>query len=151
MTDIVDKATRSRMMAGIGSRNTKPERRLRSALHALGLRFRIHAKELPGKPDILLPRYRAALFVHGCFWHRHADCRYATMPATRPEFWAEKFEGNVHRDQAAKADLRASGWRVGIIWECALRAEINVRNSAEMIAEWLHGHEALIEIGAASE
>ena len=100
MTDIVDSQTRSRMMSGIRGKNTKPELALRRSLHALGFRYRLHAKGIPGKPDIVMPKYRAVIFVHGCFWHRHAGCRYATVPATRPEFWATKFDANVVRDVA---------------------------------------------------
>ncbi len=147
MTDIVDRETRSRMMAGIGGRNTRPELALRSALHARGFRFRLHARELPGKPDIVLPRYRAAIFVHGCFWHRHADCRYATTPATRPEFWQEKFAGNMRRDAVAAAELRHRGWRVAIVWECGLRTVADVAVSADAVAGWLRGEDAMLETG----
>src|SRR5690554_2960017 len=97
--DIVDESTRSRMMSAIGGRNTKPEIIVRKFLHARGFRFRLHVKDLPGRPDIVLPKWKACVFVHGCFWHRHANCRYATTPKTRPEFWAEKFRENVARDQ----------------------------------------------------
>jgi DNA mismatch endonuclease (patch repair protein) len=137
------------MMAGIKSGNTRPERRLRSALHALGLRFRIHPKELPGKPDIVLPRHRTALFVHGCFWHRHKGCRFTTTPATRPEFWQDKFDGNIRRDAAAVTALREKAWRVAIVWECALRTDADVMQSADAVSAWLNGNEGLIEIGHA--
>ncbi|WP_313331146.1 very short patch repair endonuclease [Sphingobium yanoikuyae] len=147
MTDIVDRETRSRMMAGIGGRNTRPELALRSALHARGFRFRLHARDLPGKPDIVLPRYRAVIFVHGCFWHRHADCRYATTPATRPEFWQEKFAGNVRRDAAAVAELRHRRWRVAIVWECGLRTVADVGASADIVAGWLRGDGVTLETG----
>ncbi|MER8412882.1 DNA mismatch endonuclease Vsr [Mesorhizobium sp. M0243] len=150
MIDIVDNDTRSRMMAGIGGRNTRPERRLRAALHARGLRFRIHAKELPGNPDVVLPRFRAAIFVHGCFWHRHPGCRYATMPATRPEFWQEKFAKNVRRDAAAVTVLREMEWRVAIVWECALRTAADVEVSVATLSAWLHDCEDLLEIGSES-
>jgi DNA mismatch endonuclease (patch repair protein) len=147
MTDIVDKDTRSRMMAGIGGRNTKPERLLRSALHTRGFRFRLHARDLPGRPDILLPRYRAAILVHGCFWHRHPGCRYATTPATRPEFWQEKFAGNVRRDVAAVAALRERGWRVAIVWECGLRSAARVEATVDRVAGWLRSGGAMPETG----
>lgn len=105
-------------MAAIRGRDTKPELRVRSLLHSLGYRFRLHYKELPGKPDIVLPKYRTAIFVHGCFWHSH-DCRYGiVIPSTRPEFWARKRSGTVERDMKNRADLEASGWHVIIIWEC---------------------------------
>lgn len=117
--DIVDRATRSRMMSGIRGRNTKPELIVRSYLHRAGLRFRLHAK-LPGKPDLVLPRHRTAVFVHGCFWHRHEGCRYATTPASNVEFWQEKFAGNVRRDARAKQQLEELGWHVQAIWACQL-------------------------------
>ena len=147
MTDIVDSQTRSRMMSGIRGKNTKPELALRRSLHALGLRYRLHAKGIPGKPDIVMPKYRAVIFVHGCFWHRHAGCRYATVPATRPEFWAAKFDANVARDAAAQSALRDIGWRVGTVWECALRTETSTALTRDMVAAWLHGRDAVLEVG----
>jgi len=137
MVDVVDKATRSRMMAGIGSKNTAPEMRLRRALHARGLRYRLHARALRGKPDIVFPQFRAALFVHGCFWHRHPGCPLATTPATRPDFWKAKFEGNVSRDDAAVRALRQAGWRVGIVWECEMRRSADVSTTAAAVERWL--------------
>ncbi|EKM96329.1 DNA mismatch endonuclease Vsr [Stutzerimonas nosocomialis] len=119
--DIVDPARRSRMMATIRGKDTKPEMLVRRFLHAHGFRFRLHRADLPGKPDIVLPRLRTCIFVHGCFWHRHAGCRYAVLPKTRPEFWAAKLEGNAARDRHAVAALRAAGWRVIVVWECDLR------------------------------
>lgn len=108
-------------MAAIRSANTKPEVRVRSALHAQGLRFRLHRKDLPGKPDIVLPKFRTAIFVHGCFWHCHS-CKYGSVvPATRPEFWAAKRGGNVARDRKNRAALRKLGWRVLVVWECDVR------------------------------
>jgi len=118
MTDIVDRATRSRMMSGIRGRDTKPEIIVRKYLHAAGFRFRLAPKNLPGKPDIVLSKYRTAVFVHGCFWHRHSRCRYATVPATNKSFWAEKFATNVERDHRVQQQLRRDGWRVLVIWEC---------------------------------
>lgn len=120
--DIVDESTRSRMMSAIGGRNTKPEIIVRKFLHARGFRFRLHVKDLPGRPDIVLPKWKACVFVHGCFWHRHANCRYATTPKTRPEFWAEKFRENVARDQRNLDALQAAGWRCHVIWECELKS-----------------------------
>lgn len=135
MADVVDPATRSRMMAGIGGKNTRPEVQLRKAMHALGFRYRLHDRKLPGKPDLVFPRYRAAVFVHGCFWHRHEGCRYATMPATRPEFWAAKFEANVARDRRAEMALHEMGWRIATVWECALRRSLVT--VAGQMSEWL--------------
>lgn len=117
--DVVDRATRSRMMAGIRGKDTKPEIVVRSFLHRAGLRFRLHAK-LPGKPDLVFPKYRAAVFVHGCFWHRHEGCRYATTPASNAIFWQEKFAANVGRDAKVKKMLEEDGWRVLAIWACEL-------------------------------
>lgn len=116
--DVVDRPTRSRMMAAIGGRDTKPELLVRKALHAAGLRFRLHRKGLPGTPDIVLPRFRTVVFVHGCFWHRHRGCRYTTTPRTNASFWQEKFDANVARDKRQRALLRAAGWQVIQVWEC---------------------------------
>ena len=116
--DIVSRETRSRMMASIGATNTRPGLRVRSYLHRAGLRFRLHGKALPGTPDLVFPKHKAVLFVHGCFWHRHGGCRLATTPATRPEFWAAKFASNVARDKRQAELLRAKGWRVLTVFEC---------------------------------
>lgn len=108
-------------MSRVGGKNTKPELAVRRALHALGYRFRIHRPDLPGRPDIVLPRYRVAIFVHGCFWHRHSGCGKASLPKTRTNFWNRKFEANVARDERNRLDLAATGWRVFTIWECETR------------------------------
>lgn len=118
MADVVDRATRSRMMSGIRARDTKPELAVRKYLHAHGLRYRIAPKNLPGKPDIVLPKYRAVVFVRGCFWHRHEGCRYTATPTTNPYFWQKKFQGNVARDKFVNNVLADAGWRVFVIWEC---------------------------------
>lgn len=144
MTDIVDKKTRSRMMSGIGAKDTKPELALRRALHARGFRYRLHDKRLPGKPDIVLPRYNAVIFVHGCFWHRHPNCRYATTPATRPEFWAEKFRGNVERDKRNQAALKDLGWRVALVWECTSSIK-NFDTALSALTAWITSHSADFE------
>ncbi|WP_299894311.1 DNA mismatch endonuclease Vsr [uncultured Ruegeria sp.] len=123
MADIVTPEVRSRMMSRIRGRNTRPEMALRKALHRKGLRFRLNAKELPGSPDIVLPRWKTVLFVHGCYWHRHHGCRKTTTPASNVEFWAEKFRLNVERDARNIRDLREAGWRVGVVWECAVGRE----------------------------
>ncbi|KQW57069.1 very short patch repair endonuclease [Variovorax sp. Root411] len=126
MVDIVDRATRSRMMAAIGPANTAPELSVRRYLHGTGLRFRLHDGRLPGKPDIVLPRHRVAIFVHGCFWHRHSGCRLATTPASNPDFWEKKFCGNVERDAAKSALLERLGWTVLTIWECEARDPVRL-------------------------
>lgn len=105
-------------MGGIRGVDTQPEMIVRRYLHATGLRFRVHDRNLPGRPDVVLPRHKAAVFVHGCFWHRHADCKFATTPTTRPDFWASKFKSNVSRDLANEGLLVSAGWRVLTIWEC---------------------------------
>lgn len=122
MSDIVDPATRSKMMASIKGKNTKPELKVRRGLHQLGVRFRLHRRDLPGSPDLVFPKYRAALFVHGCFWHRHDSCRLAYTPSANDQKWVEKFKTNVERDRRQIALLQQAGWRVFVIWECALRS-----------------------------
>lgn len=138
MADIKDLEARSRNMAAIRGKDTRPELRLRRALHVRGFRYRLHPAGVPGRPDLLLPKYRAAVFVHGCFWHRHPGCRYTTMPATRPEFWQSKFGRNTARDARAMAALIEEGWRVAIVWECALRGQ-RVEESVMQVADWLVG------------
>ncbi|MBX5236643.1 DNA mismatch endonuclease Vsr [Rhizobium sp. NLR4a] len=147
MIDIVDKQTRSRMMAGIKGKDTQPEVALRRALHVRGFRFRLHSATVPGRPDLLFPKHRAVVFVHGCFWHRHTDCRYATVPATRPEFWQAKFQANVARDSTVRAALIEAGWRVATVWECALRKTGKVQSTAANLSDWLLSNEIQIEIG----
>lgn len=120
MVDVVDAATRSRMMAGIKAKNTKPEMIVRRALHKAGFRFRLHRKDLPGKPDIVLPKYRTVIFVHGCFWHGHG-CRNFKWPKTRVEWWREKIGKNVARDAEKSEALRKMDWKVETLWECEIR------------------------------
>jgi len=122
MSDVVDPQTRSRMMSGIRGTNTQPERLVRSYLHRCGLRFILGGAGLPGRPDLVLPRYKAAVFVHGCFWHRHPGCNLATIPATRTAFWLSKFEKNVARDALVTEALRTMGWRPHVIWACELNS-----------------------------
>ncbi len=124
MTDIWSKEKRSAVMSKIRSKNTKPEITLRSFLHGRGFRFRIHRKDLPGKPDIVLSKYKAALFVHGCFWHYHADCREGRVPDTNSKFWQDKLSKNIARDLTHQQKLTDLGWRVIVIWECELEAAL---------------------------
>lgn len=119
--DIVDPATRSRMMSGIRGKNTKPELTIRRLLHAAGFRFRLQRKDLPGKPDLVLPKYHVAILVHGCFWHMHDGCHYFRLPTTRTEFWQNKLGGNRLRDSRSVVLLNEVGWRVLVVWECAVR------------------------------
>jgi DNA mismatch endonuclease (patch repair protein) len=109
---------RRALMGKVKCSDTKPELAVRRLLHALGFRYRLHRRDLPGRPDIVLPKYRTALFIHGCFWHRHLGCRGTTTPKTRAEFWNSKFEANVARDQKAELALAAAGWKVAVVWEC---------------------------------
>jgi DNA mismatch endonuclease, patch repair protein len=142
--DIVDRATRSRMMASIKGRDTKPETILRKALHRRGLRYRLHASELPGRPDIVLPRHRAAVLVHGCFWHRHG-CRLTSTPASNSDFWQAKFASTVERDARQMRQLVELGWRVATVWECALRHD-GPDVVANTVAEWLASTATSIDI-----
>ena len=121
MADIVPPAERSRMMSGIKAKNSRPEVMVRRLLHSAGYRFRLHRRGLPGTPDIVMPGRRIAIFVHGCFWHRHEGCPNATMPSTRTEFWKSKVDSNVGRDARNRAALQAAGWTVFTIWECELK------------------------------
>lgn len=145
MTDVVDAATRSRMMSGIRGRNTKPEMLIRSLLHRQGLRFRLHAKELPGKPDMVFPRYRAVIFVHGCFWHGH-DCPLFKWPATRAEFWHDKIRKNRENDRRSIDSLLTEGWRVCVVWECSMRgAGKDIDGLVQRVADWIRGSEPFME------
>lgn len=136
MTDTLTIPERSRMMAKIKSKNTTPERAVRSLLHRSGYRFRLHVSDLPGKPDIVLPKHHAIVFVHGCFWHRHKNCKVASCPKSHKKFWAEKFARNVANDRKHLRQLRRLGWRVLVVWECQLRNPVNV--NARLI-EFLKG------------
>lgn len=136
--DVLTPEQRRKAMSAVKSANTAPELRVRQVLHAAGFRFRLHRKDLPGKPDIVLPRYRTVVFVHGCFWHQHPSCKHAARPSTRQEYWQPKLDGNVKRDSAKKAELEILGWHVVVVWECEtknagyliakLRAEIETQS-----------------------
>lgn len=119
-------AARSRIMAAIRGKDTKPELQVRRAIHAAGLRFRLHHRDLPGRPDIVMPRIKTVVFVHGCFWHAHSCQR--SKPKTRAKFWAQKFETNQARDRRVRYFLKAAGWQVHVIWECELKREAPLRN-----------------------
>lgn len=143
--DIVDRLTRSRMMAGIRGANTKPERDLRHRLHRDGFRYRLHTR-LPGKPDLVFPRYKALIFIHGCFWHGH-DCHLFRLPATRTEFWRQKIFGNRHRDKRQLLELADLGWRCLTVWECAFRGrtQLGLDETVKRAERWIvsgrHGRE----------
>jgi DNA mismatch endonuclease (patch repair protein) len=149
MIDVVDKITRSRMMAGIRGKDTKPELDLRRALHRLGLRYRLHVAELPGRPDILLPKHQAAIQVHGCFWHRHEHCAFCTRPASNMRFWKSKFGDTVKRDKRNLEALRKLGWKVVIVWECSVKDE-GADAIAGKIAAWLQSGSSFKEISSRS-
>jgi DNA mismatch endonuclease (patch repair protein) len=121
--DRLSSIQRSALMAKIRSGDTKPEISVRRVAHSLGLRFRLHRRDLPGTPDLVFPRFKTVVFVHGCFWHQHAGCRRASLPKTRVDFWRSKLKGNVARDKTATAALKGAGWRVIVIWECETKSE----------------------------
>lgn len=134
-------------MSGIRCKNTKPEVLLRRALHARGLRFRLHSGKIVGRPDLVFARYHAIVFVHGCFWHRHPGCRYATTPSSRADFWQAKFQANVQRDALVRGELLEKGWRVAVIWECALKKAHLSEQTADRLVSWLRGEEKELELG----
>jgi len=119
---------RSRNMSAIKSKNTKPEIKVRKILHSMGYRFRLHSKDLPGSPDIVLPKYKTVIFVHGCFWHRHENCKYASTPKTRKEFWNKKFTENKKRDSEIQEKIKILDWRSVVIWECETKNIENLRD-----------------------
>lgn len=146
MTDILSARARSDHMSRIRGKNTSPEILVRRGLHAAGLRFRLHRKDLPGRPDIVLARHRAAILVHGCFWHRHQGCHLTADPKTRASFWKEKFRVNQDRDRRVVKELRSSGWRVLIVWECAVRTRERVPGSIAAIVRWTSGRRLFAEV-----
>jgi DNA mismatch endonuclease, patch repair protein len=148
MPDIVPSDVRSRMMSGIKGKDTRPEMILRQGLHKLGFRYRLHDRRLPGKPDMVFPRYRAVIFAHGCFWHGH-ECHLFKWPSTREEFWHEKISRNKEVDATNISRLQQLGWRIGIVWECSLKGKyrINSEEVIELCAQWLTSDIQSIEIG----
>lgn len=151
MSDIVDKITRSRMMSGIKGKNTGPELTIRAALHKRGFRYRLHDRNLSGHPDLVLPKYQAVIFVHGCFWHRHR-CHRFKWPKTRRKFWRTKLNGNVRADRRNCKRLREDGWRVLAVWECALigKRRRQPEKIIDRIATWLrHGRRDIVISGSA--
>ena len=151
MSDIVTPDVRSRMMAGIRSKDTKPELVLRSALHRLGYRYRLHNKALPGKPDLTLPKHRAVVFVNGCFWHAH-NCGLFRWPRTRADFWKKKIRGNVERDMESRASLLRQNWRVLTVWECSLKgkASLPLDSALAAVVDWIESNEEFGEIAGIS-
>lgn len=147
MADVVTPEVRSRMMSGIRSAHTRPELLLRKGLHARGFRFRLHSRHLPGKPDLVFSRYRAVLFAHGCFWHGH-DCNLFKMPSTRPDFWRAKIMRNATVDHRTNALLSEMNWRVGVVWECAIKGpgKLDKHLVIKRCAEWLESKKLRLEI-----
>ena len=125
---------RSRNMSAIKSKNTKPEIAVRKLLHSMGYRFRLHRKDLPGSPDIVLPKYKTVIFVHGCFWHRHENCKYASTPKTRKEFWESKFKANLKRDKEIQEKIKNIGWQSVVIWECETK---NIDDLREKLIDFI--------------
>jgi len=138
-------------MARIRGVDTAPEIILRSGLHRAGLRFGLHRRDLPGRPDIVMPRFSAVIFVHGCFWHRHEGCPYAYTPKTRSTFWCEKLDKNRERDGRQALALYEAGWRVLVIWECALRKQSIAEHATKQVIDWLHSHLRNGEIGSSGQ
>lgn len=134
-------------MSGIRGKNTKPEMMVRRMMFAAGLRYRLHRKDLPGSPDIVLSGKRVVVFVNGCFWHQHSGCRFAKLPSSNPEFWFEKLHRNVERDRKSISALVDAGWRVLTVWECAVRDGTTVQTLSTRILTWLDGTDQVGEIG----
>lgn len=135
MVDVFTKSKRREIMSRVRARDTAPELKVRSLIHGLGYRFRLHRRDLPGNPDIVLPRLNKIVFVHGCFWHGHARCSRASLPATNVAFWREKIEGNKKRDLRVRRQLRRLGWSVLIIWQCELREPEQVEQKLQLFLE----------------
>lgn len=150
MVDVVSPADRSRMMAGIKGKNSQPELLVRRLLFASGYRFRLHRRDLPGTPDIVMPGRMVVIFVHGCFWHLHHGCRYSKIPTTRTNFWTAKLEANVERDRRAVDKLQALGWRVLCVWECSTRDAEAAADLQDTMSTWIESSERFGEISAPS-
>jgi DNA mismatch endonuclease, patch repair protein len=146
MTDRLSPAERSRQMARIRGANTAPEIHLRKGLHRAGFRFRLHSASLPGRPDIVLRRFRAAIFVHGCFWHRHPGCSIAYLPKSRVDFWSRKFSENVERDRRHVNALLDQGWRIAVVWECGLRRAHSRALIIRAVIKWVCSKRAWAEV-----
>jgi len=148
MIDVVTPEKRSQMMSGIKGRNSRPEMLVRRALFAMGYRFRLHRRDLPGTPDIAMPGRKIAIFVHGCFWHVHQGCKYSKTPSTRTEFWSAKLRGNVDRDQRAIDALAEMGWRVLIVWECSTRDSKTATRLPPLLQQWINNDTNFGEISS---
>lgn len=148
MVDVMSAEQRSLLMGRIRGKDTSPEMKVRRLLWSSGLRYRLHAKSLPGRPDLVFGRWRAVVFVHGCFWHRHPGCPFFRLPKTRTSFWDEKLSRNQERDAAAVASLATAGWRIAIAWECSVRLDAHV--VGQLLATWIRQGAGCIELAARS-
>ena len=147
MTDFMTPKQRSKAMSKVRGYNTKPEKLVRSHLHRQGFRFRINSPNLPGKPDIVLKKYNAIIFVHGCFWHNHKGCKKSKLPDTRNEFWKNKIAGTVMRDQRNISDLTNQGWRIAVVWECGTKKKDDLENIIRKLSKWIiEGQSKRIEL-----
>ncbi|MDE2465877.1 MAG: DNA mismatch endonuclease Vsr [Alphaproteobacteria bacterium] len=144
MVDVMSVEKRSALMSRVGAKNTAPEIAVRQRLWQSGFRYRLHDSKLPGKPDLILPKWHAVIFVHGCFWHQHEGCPYFRLPATRTEFWVEKLRRNKQRDDEVTTSLLEKGWRVAVVWECAIRA--NAESAGDLLMKWLRRGSTPIEV-----
>lgn len=151
MADVVSPAKRSQMMSGISVKNSLPEMLVRKALFAMGYRYRLHRRDLPGTPDIVMPGRKIAIFVHGCFWHAHQECKYSKTPSTRTEFWTAKLQGNVDRDRRAAEKLAEMNWRVLHVWECSTRDPAAAEGVPDALRTWINSGAATGEISAQSQ
>ena len=152
MADVVSREVRSKMMSGIKGKNTKPEIAIRKALFSLGFRYRLHRKDLPGKPDLVLPKHNAVIFINGCFWHAHG-CHLFKWPSTRREFWREKIGGNKERDRRNLTAIAEAGWRIMVVWECALKGKerLDFGHVMEDLATWIESDSRIGEIRGVSK
>ena len=150
MADVVSPAVRSRMMSGIKGKNSQPEILIRKMLFGAGYRFRLHRRDLPGTPDIVMPGRKIVIFVHGCFWHAHEGCKYFKVPATRPDFWIAKLQSNVDRDKRAFERLKTMGWRILCVWECATRESGTEKSLLKRMISWIDSDIGIEEIGGSS-
>lgn len=146
MTDSLSPEKRSRLMANIHGKDTAIEKKVRSLLHKKGYRFRKHVAGLPGSPDVVLPKYKSVIFVHGCFWHGHSGCIKGKLPTTRPTFWEDKRKANLERDARKISELINSGWRVAVVWQCALEKAEALSRAMNLLEEWIHSDRIQFEI-----
>ena len=146
MPDLLDPKQRSLLMSRVRGKNTKIEQTVRSFLHKNGFRFRKYSKSLPGSPDVILPKYSAVVFIHGCFWHGHTNCIKSHLPSTRIEFWRDKMNSNRERDQRKYNQLFNNGWRIAVVWQCSLKNKSSTLDTIDRLVNWIYSQEKWIEI-----